>query len=236
MARQGNKGIVKTDLTCVHCNKTFTSNAWFEKHSCIYKKRWEARDSRVFQIAYDTWLSLIASMKPCPYKDKTIYKFIRSVYFNPCLLLANQIIMHNIPNHKKMIWWICNYQKYPMNEWGKDKVYEAYKEYRMHNESIEHAVVRSINSMKKVCDERFVPIKDFFSLSPNLISGMLSDGRLSGWMLFICETSYKYTSNVNDDHKRLIYNAMKPEIWNKKKVIFSKEIQTYKEKLKKVGL
>lgn len=210
---KGNKVI--QNFECKFCKTKFHKEVTLVTHMCVKKRRHmeiETPASRLGFRAFQRFYDLTTASK----KPKSTQEFIDSAFYIDFAKFGNHLAnLKPVYPDKFTDFVITNSIK--LADWTKDFVYDTYIEDLVKKEPAIAATDRTITEMIEWSDNNKSPFNDFFSrISANEASHMIRTGKISPWVLYLCESGGLLMGKFNKDHEKIIGAIIDPGFWMKK--------------------
>lgn len=202
---------------------------------CDLKRRWVDKDTSTNRIAYSAWKHYFTKNHP-NISSSTYNDFIKNHFYLSFMKYANYCINSKVVNVIFYLDYLVA-RKIPINKWCSDEHYSKFLTLYLKVEDINDAIKRSIETLKIMCDDQNIQIKDAFKyLNSNKLCQKIYQGQLSPWVLYGSDSGVNFLCSLNDDQVKIIYELVDPDIW-RLKVFREKEKNTViKESLSKYNL
>lgn len=205
----------KSDHVCKYCEKGFSSERTLSNHMCVKKQRFLDKDSvgsrlgfRAFQIFYE-----VSTNAKNP---KTIEDFINSTYYLSFVKFGRYLATLDPLDSENFIKYLC-LNSVKLKDWIKESVYYEYVVDYVRKEGVERALERSILYIADWCDDKSIPIQDFFKvLSTFEATLILQRGRISPWVLYSANSAGDLLESFNEEQIKMIGNLIDPTFWKSK--------------------
>ena len=200
---------------CKYCNTKFHKEHTLTIHMCVKKRRHMEIDTpasryghRAFQRFYDLTM---AAKKP-----KTAQEFIDSPYYIDFVKFGNHIANLKPVYPEKFIDFVIK-NSVNLKDWTKDFVYDTYIEDLVKKEPADAATERTISEIITWTEANRVSFSQFFHrISANEVSYMIRTGKVSPWVLYLCDSGGKLLGTFNEDHGKMVGAIIDPGFWMKK--------------------
>jgi hypothetical protein len=169
-------------------------------------------------------------------KIKSFEEFADSPYYIDFVKFGNHLALLK-PVHIEQYIDFVILSGLKMPKWTSDPVYELYVENLVKTEPPVSAVERSITTIMKWCETNSIKFSQFFSnISANEAAYLIKTGRISPWVLYLCETGGLLMDRFNEDHAKMIGQVIDPGFWMKKFKKSGDDVDYIKPLLEQVGL
>lgn len=163
---------------------------------------------RTFQRFYD----LTATSK----KPKTTQEFIDSPYYIDFVKFGNHLANLKPVYPEAFIDFVIK-NSIKLKDWTKDFVYDTYIEDLVKKEPATAAVDRTITEIIEWTTANGTAFNTFFrDVSANEASHMIRTGKVSPWVLYLCNSGGDLIERFNEDHAKIIGNIIDPGFWMRK--------------------
>jgi hypothetical protein len=150
-------------------------------------------------------------------KNKTYEDFSNSDFYSAFVKYGQYLVQLraiNIPLFTKQL--LDNNRK--LDAWTKDVYYDEYLYEYLRKEHPNDALERSFAEMQRWADDN--PGKRFNDIfregSPNKICQMITNGRISPWIIYNCPSGVQFLSELNSEQIMLVFKWIDPAFWDKK--------------------
>jgi hypothetical protein len=204
-------------------------------HMCERKRRALQKDEKRVQAgfyAYNRFWQLTQNAK----KPKTYDNFADSSYYNAFVkfgsfinnvspIYPDKFIDHVIKSGEKL------------DNWCKDKVYEAYLYETLKTEPVESAVQRTLQTMMEWGDDHKAEFNHYFLyVSLNRAVSDIINGKISCWVILNCADGKKMVQNMSDDQLNMIAPAFDVPYWLRRFKELPADVLLVKEICDEVGI
>lgn len=218
---------------CDFCQRDFVREKSFIAHTCKYKSRWQSRDQRANQIAFQCWLEF--HRKNSTPKNRTQMDFIKCPYYTAFVKFANYCIEIKALDVLRYCDWLLE-NKVSIDKWASDVKYNDFLIYFLKTENHLDALARSIATTIELAESDSILSKDCLRYShKNKICHEITKGKISPWMLYQCDSGIAFIESLNDGQTRLIFDYISPEKWAIKFSRMREEVNEVKALLKQAG-
>ena len=220
---------------CKYCKTKFHKEQTLFTHLCVKKRRAaeiDSPESRFGLRAFQRFYQITMGAK----KPKSVQEFIDSPYYIDFVKFGNHLAMLKPVYPEQFIEFVIT-NSIKLKDWSKDIVYSTYIRELLKKEPAETATDRSITEIMEWCGKRNVDFKRFFYVvSANEVSQMVSTGKISPWVLYLCESGGYIMDQFNEDHVKIIGDIIDPSFWTKKFKANDSDVEYIKTLLEQVGL
>lgn len=198
---------------CEFCLKCFVKAETLITHSCLKKKRWEDRDTRISVIAYNAYVKVLTFISPS--KKKTSFReFIDSSYYLALIKYARFAMDNEIISPSAYLDYLL-IKQIKMQDWNLNIHYNKYILDYVKLESYTKALERGIRLMSRWSDETNKQWDTFFSeVSTFRATAWILSGQLSPWLIHVCPSADKLIGRMLDEQLNIIIKIVDPDYWN----------------------
>ena len=219
--------------SCEFCNRAFIREQSLLAHVCEYKFRWQERDKRPNQIAFQCWLDFYR--KNSTPKTRTFLDFIKSPYYTAFLKFSSYCIDIKVVDVLRYCDWLLE-NKISVDKWAQDSNYDKFLIHHLSVENQLDAIARSIETTMRLGEKDGIQAKDCFRYgNRNLICYEVTKGKISPWMLYHSESGFKFLETLEEPLQNLIYDYINPEKWMIKFKRYPDQVEEVKQLLKQAG-
>jgi len=203
------------EFECKYCKNKFHKASTLSKHMCVKKRRHMEVDtpaSRLGFRAFQRFYDITTNVK----KQKTMHDFIDSPFYIDFVKFGNHLAsLRPVYPDRFSDFVIKNSVK--LKDWTKDFVYYTYVDNLVKSEPAEAATDRTITEIIAWTSQNNTIFTEFFyKVSPNEAAHMIKTGKISPWVLYLCNSGGELMDKFNDDHAKTIGSIIDPGFWMKK--------------------
>lgn len=208
------EGPMPQKFSCKYCNAKFMKETTLLAHMCEPKRRHQQKDEVGVRIGFHAWVRFYEITQGI--KNKTMDDFIKSPYYVAFVKFGRYAHSIRAVNPAAMAdWMITNNRK--LDQWCRDSFYDQFLVEYMGKERPSDALERSIVEIGKWAEEANLDLCDFFRKgSPYKISAMISDGRVSPWVVYCSDSGTEFLSSLPEEDLTRIWKCINPSFWQKK--------------------
>ncbi len=197
--------------SCEFCGRGFVREKSLFSHVCEYKFRWQEREKRPNQLAFQCWLDFYK--KNSTPKDRTYLDFIKSPYYGAFIRFAAYCIEVKVLNVLRYCDWLLD-QKISVDQWAKDTNYDKFLIHYLKNEDYMDAIARSIETTMQLAEVEEIQAKDILRYgSKNKICYEITKGKISPWLLYQSASGVEFLDRLDTPLQHLIFDYINPEQW-----------------------
>lgn len=205
----------KSEHTCRYCEKGFSSERTLSNHMCVKKQRFLDKDSVGSRLGYRSF-QIFFEVSTNTKKPKTIEDFINSPYYLSFVKFGRYLATLDPLDSENFIKYLC-LNSVKLNDWNKEAIYYEYVVDYIKKEGVERALERSVVYIAEWCDDKDIPIQDFFKvLSTFEATLILQRGRISPWVLYAANSAGDLLESFNEEQIKMIGKLIDPSFWQGK--------------------
>lgn len=209
------QGPIAQDYKCQYCGKGFVKESTLAAHLCESKRRHQQKDEVGVRLGYQAWLRFFELTQGSA-KTKSYEDFADSSYYVAFTKFGRH--MHSIRaiNTTAFIDYVIKNNK-KLDHWCRDAIYNEYLFEYLRRENPQDAIERGLMEMQVWADENSAPVKDFFRYAAtNRICAMITNGRISPWLIYCCDTGQDALAKMNEEQIAIVYSWIDPEFWQRR--------------------
>ena len=218
---------------CAHCNKRFTNETLYMRHSCEPKRRAEELMSPLGQSAFALYRDWMRMRK---FSQPSSAAFLESKFYRAFINFAKLIVDANISRPDKYLELMTEGEVQPAL-WCSPGAYTLYTQWFDSLHDPLEQVQDSINHLLDICEKEEVPLEKIFEhLGVQRILSLIRQRRLSPWFLFCSASFGKVLKQLDKEHLKSFDAVVNSSYWGGK---FSKEramVEQIKAIVKELGL
>lgn len=200
---------------CDFCGRSFMKESTLFAHMCEDKRRAQQKDEIGVRFGFQAWLRFYELTQGSA-KHKTYETFTESTFYNAFVKFGRHVHSIRAVDPAAFTDWIIKKNK-KIDYWCSDILYQEYLKEYIRRENPQNALERSILEMQEWADEFDKSVIDFFrEASSNRIVSMISNGRISPWLIYCSESGSDAISRLNEEQIYLIYSWIDPDFWQQK--------------------
>ena len=207
------QSVATKEFTCEHCERQFARESTILSHLCEQKRRWDEQTRPANRIAFAAWTQFYQQYQPSK-KDKSYREFTKSTYYGGFIKFGIYCIDAKVVNPLAYSTWSIK-EKIALDRWTSDKNYGKYLVEYLRLENSMEAVKRSIETLLNIGDSENIVLGDVLRLySANKLCHLVTQGHISPWLLFNCDSGTAFLGQLNGDQLGMAYDYINPELWN----------------------
>jgi hypothetical protein len=221
---------------CKYCTKEYRKESTLAAHMCESKRRVQQEKEVGVQLGMQAYLRFYELTQGSA-KMKTYTDFANSSYYSAFVKFGRHMIAIRAVNPKMFIEWVIKENK-KLDHWCKEIIYAEFLATYIKKESINDAVERALTEMQDYADEtEGLQFKDYFRFgSTNRICSHITNGRISPWIVFNCDSGIKFLETLNEEQIAIIMPWIDPEYWQRKFTDYMADTEWVKMILKEASL
>lgn len=227
----------KTSYKCKYCEKEYRRESTLAAHMCEQKRRYQQEKEVGVQLGMQAYLRFY-EMTQGSAKMKTYADFVKSPYYSAFVKFGRHMVAIRAVNPKMFIEWVIKENK-KLDHWCKESVYAEYLSSYIRKEAVQDALERALTEMQDYVDDTdgLAALKDYFRYgSTNRIIHHISNGRISPWIVFNCDSGVEFLDKLNEEQIAMVMPHIDPEYWQRKFVDYLADTEWVKSILKEAGL
>lgn len=202
----------ETEFSCEFCNRSFQRETTMIKHICESKRRWQDKDLPGNRIAFQCWTEFYRKNTNTK-KQKTYIDFAKSAYYIAFVKFGNYCIDVKCINVSFYADYLLK-NKITVDSWCSDTNYTNFLIQYMREENAIDAIARSIETCVDRAKEEGIQSKDYLRYgNKNRICHLITNGKISPWMLYQSESGIEFLESLNDMQQKLVLDYIVPEKW-----------------------
>lgn len=224
--------------SCRYCGKSYIKESTLIAHMCEPKRRWQQQNEAGVQLGFKSYLRFYeitqGSAKLKKYED-----FASSSFYLAFVKYGRHLIAIKAVNTSSFTEWLIKNNK-KLDHWCKDALYLEWLHQYLKKENVQDALERALNEMQTYADSDSILQNNFINYfklgSGNRLVHHISNGRISPWIVYNCDSGVKWLSNLNEEQLGIIMAWIDPEFWQKKFKDYAADTEWVKDILQKAGL
>jgi hypothetical protein len=220
---------------CKYCEKAFRKESTLAAHLCELKRRYQQEKEQGVQMGFQAYLRFFELTQGSA-SLKTYTNLVESPYYNAFVKYGRHCQAIRCVNFKSYTDWLLKNNK-KLDHWCKEDHYVEWLSQYLHNESVQDALERSIREIQRYADETdSLQDVDYFRYgNANKICYHISNGRVSAWVVFNCDSGIEFLERLNEDQLNVVLPWIDPEFWQRKFQDYLADREWVREILKQGG-
>lgn len=200
---------------CLYCKKIFSREDSLKVHLCEPRRRHSEKSERGVQLGFQAFLKFFEIAHGSS-KLKTWNDFVVSPYYRAFVKWGRYCINVKAVAPENFLNWLLQNNK-KIDHWCRDSIYDEYLLYYLLTESVEHALERGIRHSVEWEEKHGHPSKDYLRYAPsNLICHSISNGKISPWIVYNCDSGQQFLSRLSNDQVSQIWKWINSDLWSKR--------------------
>lgn len=228
---------VEKSFKCKYCSKEYRKESTLAAHLCESKRRWQQEKEVGVQFGLQAYLRFF-EMTQGSAKLKSYADFVESPYYAAFVKFGRHMVAIKAVNPRAFIDYVIKENK-KLDHWTHEKVYLEYLHAYLKKEAVQDALERALTEMQDYADEikTLASFKDYFRYgNANRICHHISNGRISPWIVFNCDSGVEFLGNLGEEHVAMILPWIDPDFWQRKFQDYVADTEWVKMILKEAGL
>lgn len=172
-------------------------------------------------------------------KLKTYEDFAASSFYSAFVKFGRHCRGIRCVNFGSFVDWLLKNNK-KLDQWTKDAFYVEWLQQYMRKEHVDDAIERAFKEMQDYADTADSLENNFANYfthgSANRICHHISNGRISPWIVFNCDSGINFLTTLNEEQLALIMPWIDPDFWQQKFKDYVADTEYVKNILQEVGL
>lgn len=228
------QGPVSQTHVCQFCNKAFAKESTLAAHLCESKRRHQQRDEVGVRLALQAWIRFFELTQGSA-KTKTYEDFAKSNLYIAFTKFGRHLHSIRAVNPAAFIDYVIRNNK-KLDHWCKNSLYDEYLQQYIRKEHPQDALERGITEMQTWADEEGSVVKDFFRYAnENKICSMVTNGRISPWLIYCSDTGLASLERLNAEQIAIVYPWIDPDYWQRRLKDYMADAEWCKTILKEAG-
>jgi hypothetical protein len=225
-------------FVCKYCNKTYSKESTLIAHLCEPKRRHQQQNETGVQFGFKAYLRFYEITQGSA-KLKTYDDFVASPYYSAFVKFGRHLVAIRAVNVSSFTDWLLKNNK-KLDNWCKDTLYLEWLQAYLRKESVQDAMERALKEMQDYVDnnpELINNFNDYFrNGNGNRICYHISNGRVSPWIVFNCDSGVDFLGQLNEEQVEIIMPWIDPDVWNQRFKDYAADTEWIKDILAKAGL
>jgi hypothetical protein len=184
-------------------------------HLCEPKRRHQEREEMGVQIGLQAYLRFYEITQGSA-RLKTFDDFAQSPYYRAFVKYGRHCVAIRAINVGRFTEWLLKNNK-KIDHWCRDSIYTEYIGVYIQQENIADALGRALEEAIAWSEETGNPDRDYLRYgNPNRICYAISNGRISPWVLYNCDSGQEFLSSLNAEQIAMTWSMIDSDFWQKK--------------------
>lgn len=220
---------------CKYCEKSFHKESTLATHMCVKKQRTLDLDSAGSRFGFRTFQRFFEITSHSK-RTKSTTEFIESPYYIQFVKFGNYIAMLKPVHMDQFVDFVLK-SGVRLSDWTSELLYKSYIIDLVKKEPPVSAAERTITYIIEWSEENKTDFAKFFSVvSANEGAYMISTGKISPWVLYLCNGGEDLMDQFNEDHSKMIGDIIDPGFWMQKFKRESADVDFIRTLLEQSGL
>ena len=200
--------------TCEWCIKSFARETTLVSHACEPKRRWDNKNTPPVKIGYAAYNMFYQWNTPTPMThQKTYNEFISSNLYTSFVRFGEWCIEQKVQEIEQYVKFLLK-EKIKWKQWADLNVYSGFLAEILRTETPESGLARTLKHIQKWSEDQNIDWKEFFKkVNSNVAVDWISQGRISPWMLYNCETAVGFFERCNEEQLLMIQKVAPLKQW-----------------------
>jgi len=185
---------------------------------CESRRRYQQEKETGVQLGLKAYLRFYEISQGSA-KSKTYDDFVGSPYYTAFVKFGRHLVGVRCVNTASFTDWLLKNNK-KIDHWCKEALYLEWLHEYMKKEAVQDALERALKEMQDYADSE--PklqnnFNNYFRLgSANRIVHHISNGRISPWIVYNCDSGVDFVSSLNEEQITIIMPWIDPDHWQRK--------------------
>lgn len=206
------------NYSCKYCSKTYVRESTLSAHLCEVKRRWQQQYEPAVQIGFKSYLRFYEVTQGSA-KLKSYEDFVNSQFYLAFVRFGRYLTDIRAVNVSSFTDWLLKNNK-KIDHWCRDSVYSEWLVQYIKKESVQDALERALREMQEYADSEEKLANNFNNYfkfgAVNRICRHISDGRISPWIVFNCNSGINWLNGLNEEQLQIIMPMIDPDFWQQK--------------------
>jgi len=205
-------------FVCRYCKKGFVKETTLIAHMCESRRRHQQEKETGVQLGLKAYLRFYEISQGSA-KSKTYDDFVGSPYYTAFVKFGRHLVGVRCVNTASFTDWLLKNNK-KIDHWCKEALYLEWLHEYMKKEAVQDALERALKEMQDYADSE--PklqnnFNNYFRLgSANRIVHHISNGRISPWIVYNCDSGVDFVGSLNEEQITIIMPWIDPDHWQRK--------------------
>ena len=205
-------------FVCRYCKKGFVKETTLIAHMCEPRRRYQQEKETGVQLGLKAYLRFYEISQGSA-KSKTYDDFVGSPYYAAFVKFGRHLVGVRCVNTVSFTDWLLKNNK-KIDHWCKEALYLEWLHEYLKKEAVQDALERALKEMQDYADSE--PklqnnFNNYFRLgSANRIVHHISNGRISPWIVYNCDSGVDFVGSLNEEQIEIIMPWIDPDHWQRK--------------------
>jgi hypothetical protein len=201
---------------------------------CEPKRRFQGQNEAGVRMGFNAYLRFYEITQGSA-KLKTFEDFATSPYYRAFVKFGRYCVDTRAVNPSRFTEWLLKNNK-KIDHWARDTVYTEYLVGYLPVENVNDALARAMEYGIAWAEQTGNPAEDCLRYgNTNATVYAVTAGRISGWIVYNCESGQKFLSELDATQIAMIWPYIDSEVWMKKFSDYVADQEYVKEMLNKAG-
>jgi hypothetical protein len=205
-------------VICRYCKKSFVKESTLSAHVCEPKRRYQQEKETGVQLGLKAYLRFYEITQGSA-KLKNYDDFAVSPYYTAFVKFGRHLVGVRCVNTASFVDWLLKNNK-KIDYWCKEAFYLEWLHDYLKKEAVSDALERALKEMQDYADSdpRLQNnFNNYFRLgAANRIVHHISNGRISPWVVYNCDSGIEFVSSLNTEQIAIIMPWIDPDYWQRK--------------------
>jgi len=205
-------------VICRYCKKSFVKESTLSAHVCEPKRRYQQEKETGVQLGLKAYLRFYEITQGGA-KLKNYDDFAVSPYYTAFVKFGRHLVGVRCVNTASFVDWLLKNNK-KIDHWCKEAFYLEWLHDYLKKEAVSDALERALKEMQDYADSdpRLQNnFNNYFRLgAANRIVHHISNGRISPWVVYNCDSGIEFVSSLNTEQISIIMPWIDPDYWQRK--------------------
>jgi hypothetical protein len=200
--------------TCEFCQRSFAKESSLFSHVCEAKRRHQTQNVSYVKKGFLAWKMFYQSNTPTQTVCKKTYQeFSTSSLYAAFVKFGSWCEENQIQEFESLvIYLLANNVK--IDYWCDLNTYKVYLQGLILEENSEQAVARTLETIKRWATDSNHPWQQFFlKIHPNIAVGWITQGRISPWVLYNCDSAVGFLERCTPEQLNIIQDFASIRKW-----------------------
>jgi len=223
---------------CTWCQKQFAKETTLVSHSCEPRRRNDAQHNPDVKLGYASYLLFneFTTPKNTLRQHKSYQEFCASRHYGEFVRFGGWLIEQQVQEIETYVRWLLK-EKVDFKKWSDVNAYKSFLSELLHDETPEMGLQRSLKTVQKWTEEQNQSLQDFWKLvSTNLATQWISQGKISPWMLYNCNSAVEFLERCNSEQLGIIQTVAPVKKWKVRLLRHKQQAELIKSVLTEAGM
>ena len=184
-------------------------------HLCEQKRRHAERDETGVRMGMQAYLRFYEITQGSA-RLKTWDDFVKSPYYKAFVRFGRHCQNIRAVNPSRFTDWLIRGNR-KIDHWCRDAVYTEWLNEYVRLESVADALARGIETAIEFSERSSASAHDFLRYgNDNAICFAITNGRITAWVLYNCESGQGFLSRINQEQLTMIWPWIDSDFWDQR--------------------